>query len=159
MSKAVQFDSYGGIDVLQVLDVPRPVPAAGEVLVKVKAAGINLFIGLWNGPTEAQLAALTAAITGLACIALFQAWGVDAFSWFTSGALGGRIVGALGTIGTNSVQGTWALAGTTLTVTDNGTNSPQTAGDMGCPVSLSLAGRRRPAVRRVSSCRRRTRGG
>src|ERR1700751_4996775 len=41
MSKAVQFDSYGGIDVLQVRDVPRPVPGAGEVLVKVKAAGIN----------------------------------------------------------------------------------------------------------------------
>jgi NADPH:quinone reductase-like Zn-dependent oxidoreductase len=41
MSKAVQFDSYGGIDVLEVRDVPRSVPAAGEALVKVKAAGIN----------------------------------------------------------------------------------------------------------------------
>jgi NADPH:quinone reductase-like Zn-dependent oxidoreductase len=41
MSKAVQFDSYGGIDVLQVRDVPRPVPGAGEVLVEVRAAGIN----------------------------------------------------------------------------------------------------------------------
>jgi NADPH:quinone reductase-like Zn-dependent oxidoreductase len=39
--KAVQFDSYGEVDVLQVRDVPRPVPAAGEVLVEVKAAGIN----------------------------------------------------------------------------------------------------------------------
>jgi NADPH:quinone reductase-like Zn-dependent oxidoreductase len=37
----VQFDSYGGIDVLEVRDVPKPVPAAGEVLVEVKAAGIN----------------------------------------------------------------------------------------------------------------------
>lgn len=41
MSKAVQFDQYGGIDVLKVRNVPRPVPAAGEVLVKVRAAGIN----------------------------------------------------------------------------------------------------------------------
>jgi NADPH:quinone reductase-like Zn-dependent oxidoreductase len=41
MSKAVQFDSYGAIDVLEVRDVPRPVPAAGEVLVEVRAAGIN----------------------------------------------------------------------------------------------------------------------
>jgi NADPH:quinone reductase-like Zn-dependent oxidoreductase len=41
MSKAVQFDSYGEADVLEVRDVPRPVPAAGEVLVEVKAAGIN----------------------------------------------------------------------------------------------------------------------
>ncbi|OBC06420.1 NADPH:quinone reductase [Mycobacterium sp. 852013-50091_SCH5140682] len=41
MSRAVQFDEYGGIDVLQVRDVPRPVPADGEVLVEVRAAGIN----------------------------------------------------------------------------------------------------------------------
>src|ERR1700692_287996 len=41
MSKAVQFDSYGGIDVLEVRDVPRPVPAASEVVVEVWAAGIN----------------------------------------------------------------------------------------------------------------------
>lgn len=41
MPKAVQFDSYGGIDVLKVRDVPRPVPGAGEVLVEVKAAGVN----------------------------------------------------------------------------------------------------------------------
>jgi len=41
MSKAVQFDSYGGIDVLEVREVPRPVPGHGEVLVQVRAAGIN----------------------------------------------------------------------------------------------------------------------
>ena len=39
--KAVRFDRYGGIDVLQVDDVPMPEPARGEVLVKVKAASIN----------------------------------------------------------------------------------------------------------------------
>ncbi len=41
MSKAVKFDQYGGIDVLEVRDVPRPVPGEGQVLVEVKAAGIN----------------------------------------------------------------------------------------------------------------------
>ena len=41
MSEAVQFDSYGGIDVLEVRDVPRPVPTDSEVLVEVRAAGIN----------------------------------------------------------------------------------------------------------------------
>ena len=41
MPKAVQFDSFGGVEVLQAREVPRPVPAAGEALVKVKAAGIN----------------------------------------------------------------------------------------------------------------------
>jgi NADPH:quinone reductase-like Zn-dependent oxidoreductase len=37
----VQFDQYGGIDVLEVRDVPRPQAGPGEVLVKVKAAAIN----------------------------------------------------------------------------------------------------------------------
>jgi NADPH:quinone reductase-like Zn-dependent oxidoreductase len=41
MTKAVRFDRYGDIDVLEVRDVEKPVPAAGEVLVAVKAAGIN----------------------------------------------------------------------------------------------------------------------
>jgi NADPH:quinone reductase-like Zn-dependent oxidoreductase len=39
--KAVRFDEYGGIDVLKVVDVPCPAPGAGQVLVQVKAAGIN----------------------------------------------------------------------------------------------------------------------
>src|SRR6202167_1388564 len=39
--KAVQFDSYGGIEVLQLADVPTPEPSRGEALVKVKAASIN----------------------------------------------------------------------------------------------------------------------
>jgi NADPH:quinone reductase-like Zn-dependent oxidoreductase len=39
--RAVQFDEYGGVDVLQVVDVPAPVPAAGEVLVRVESSGIN----------------------------------------------------------------------------------------------------------------------
>ena len=41
MSKAVRFDEYGEIDVLEVRDVAKPVPGDGEVLVAVKAAGIN----------------------------------------------------------------------------------------------------------------------
>lgn len=41
MPRAVRFDRYGGIDVLNVVEVERPVPGAGEVLVRVKAAGIN----------------------------------------------------------------------------------------------------------------------
>jgi NADPH:quinone reductase-like Zn-dependent oxidoreductase len=41
MSKAVQFDQYGDVDVLEVRDVARPRPGDGEVLVEVKAAGIN----------------------------------------------------------------------------------------------------------------------
>ncbi len=39
--KAVRFNRYGGIDVLEIAEVPRPVPKRGEVLIRVKAAGIN----------------------------------------------------------------------------------------------------------------------
>jgi NADPH:quinone reductase-like Zn-dependent oxidoreductase len=37
----VRFAEYGGVDVLSVLDVPMPEPGPGQVLVQVKAAGIN----------------------------------------------------------------------------------------------------------------------
>jgi NADPH:quinone reductase-like Zn-dependent oxidoreductase len=39
--RAVRFGEYGGIEVLKLVEVPRPVPGAGQVLVQVKAAGIN----------------------------------------------------------------------------------------------------------------------
>jgi NADPH:quinone reductase-like Zn-dependent oxidoreductase len=41
MPQAVRFDQYGGIDVLRVVDVERPVPGPGQVLVRVKATSIN----------------------------------------------------------------------------------------------------------------------
>jgi len=41
MSKAVRYNEFGGIDVLDVVEVDQPVPGPGEVLVQVKAAGIN----------------------------------------------------------------------------------------------------------------------
>lgn len=41
MPRAVKFDHYGGLEVLEVVDVPRPIPGPGQVLVRVKAAGIN----------------------------------------------------------------------------------------------------------------------
>jgi NADPH:quinone reductase-like Zn-dependent oxidoreductase len=39
--KAVRFEQYGGIDVLNVVEVPTPEPGPGQVLVQVRAAGIN----------------------------------------------------------------------------------------------------------------------
>ena len=47
--KAVRFDDYGSIEVLEVRDVPRPEPRPGQVLVAVRAAGIN--------PSEAAIRA------------------------------------------------------------------------------------------------------
>ncbi|GGN21557.1 NADP-dependent oxidoreductase [Streptomyces fuscichromogenes] len=39
--KAVRFHTYGEIDVLRVEEVERPVPGPGQVLVEVRAAGIQ----------------------------------------------------------------------------------------------------------------------
>ena len=39
--KAVRLHEYGGPEVLKYEDAPMPEPAAGEVLVKVRAAGVN----------------------------------------------------------------------------------------------------------------------
>jgi NADPH:quinone reductase-like Zn-dependent oxidoreductase len=41
MMRAVRFHEYGGIEVLRVEQVPRPVPGPGQVLVEVRAAGIQ----------------------------------------------------------------------------------------------------------------------
>ena len=39
--KAIRIHNYGGPEVLQYEDAPRPEPQAGEVLVRVRAAGVN----------------------------------------------------------------------------------------------------------------------
>jgi NADPH2:quinone reductase len=39
--RAVQIDEFGGPDVLQVVDVPKPTPGDGEVLIHVSRAGMN----------------------------------------------------------------------------------------------------------------------
>jgi NADPH:quinone reductase-like Zn-dependent oxidoreductase len=41
MPRAVKFDKYGGIDVLRVVEVDQPVPGPKQVLIRMKAAGIN----------------------------------------------------------------------------------------------------------------------
>jgi NADPH:quinone reductase-like Zn-dependent oxidoreductase len=41
MSRAVQFDHYGDVNVLKVVEVPTPRPGRDRVLVEVHAAGIN----------------------------------------------------------------------------------------------------------------------
>jgi NADPH:quinone reductase-like Zn-dependent oxidoreductase len=39
--RAVRLDEYGGVDRLYVADVPTPEPGPGEVVVEVRAAGLN----------------------------------------------------------------------------------------------------------------------
>lgn len=42
MPKAVRFEQYGGPEVLRVVEVEAPTPGPGELVVRVKAAGLNL---------------------------------------------------------------------------------------------------------------------
>jgi NADPH2:quinone reductase len=46
LMKAIRIHGNGGVDVLQLQNVARPQPAAGEVLVRLKAAGLN-FIDIY----------------------------------------------------------------------------------------------------------------
>ena len=39
--KALQFDKTGDLSALRYVEVPTPLPGAGEVLVQIKAAGLN----------------------------------------------------------------------------------------------------------------------
>jgi len=60
MVKAVRYDEFGGIDVLRVEEVERPVPGDGQVLVRVKAAGINPSEAVIRAGAVAQLVDLIA---------------------------------------------------------------------------------------------------
>jgi len=57
--QAVVIRSYGGPQVLQVTELQRPVPAAGEVLIRVAASGVNPADGKWRMGMFAQIAPLS----------------------------------------------------------------------------------------------------
>ncbi|CAN7572254.1 quinone oxidoreductase family protein [Mesorhizobium sp. LjNodule214] len=44
--RAIQLNRFGGPDILDVVEMPKPEPQAGEVLVRVHAAGVNFFEAL-----------------------------------------------------------------------------------------------------------------
>jgi len=44
--KAIVQDVYGSADLLQLRDIPKPAPAEGEVLIRVRAAGVDQ--GVWH---------------------------------------------------------------------------------------------------------------
>ena len=44
--KAIVRDSYGSVDVLRLAEIDKPVAGEGEVLVRVRAAGLDQ--GVWH---------------------------------------------------------------------------------------------------------------
>ena len=55
--KAIVISSYGGPEVLTVTELPDPVPAADEVLIAVRAFGLN-HAEAGNGRTSGSATAL-----------------------------------------------------------------------------------------------------
>jgi len=81
--KAITQDKYGSADVLQLRDVPQPAPSKDEVLVKVRAAGVDP--GVWICMTRQPYAARAAfgltkpkaAVRGRALAGVITAVGAD----------------------------------------------------------------------------------
>ena len=59
--KAIRIHTHGGPEVLQLDEAPAPAPKAGEVLVRVKAAGVN-FIDIYHRTGLYKLPSLPAVI-------------------------------------------------------------------------------------------------
>ena len=45
--KAIRVDAFGGAEALRLRDVPEPTPEAGDIVVRVEAAGVN-FIDVYH---------------------------------------------------------------------------------------------------------------
>lgn len=46
--RTIAFNRYGGTEVLEAVDLPKPVPEAGEVLIAVRATAVNPADGKWR---------------------------------------------------------------------------------------------------------------
>ncbi|MEU9181539.1 zinc-binding dehydrogenase [Streptomyces sp. NPDC048550] len=67
--KAIVISAYGGPEVLRITDLPDPVPAPGDVLIRVKAFGLNhaeayMRAGAWGE---------VAAVPGIECAGVVEA--------------------------------------------------------------------------------------
>ncbi|MEU1408626.1 zinc-binding dehydrogenase [Streptomyces sp. NPDC005728] len=67
--KAIVISAYGGPEVLSITDLPDPVPAGGDVLIRVKAFGLNhaeayMRAGAWGE---------VAAVPGIECTGVVEA--------------------------------------------------------------------------------------
>jgi enoyl reductase len=56
MGRTVVFNSYGGPEVLEIIERPDPLPGAGELLVQVEAAGVQPFDTMFRGGRVQQWA-------------------------------------------------------------------------------------------------------
>lgn len=95
--RAIIIKQYGGPDVLTLAERPDPVPGPGQVLIEVKAFGLNraeayMRAGAWGDVAE---------ITGIECVGIVRA---DPDGRFTPGQKVMALVGGMG----RSLNGSYA---------------------------------------------------
>src|SRR5690242_20858583 len=67
--KAIVISTYGGPEVLTVTELPDPVPAEGEILIRVRAFGLNHAESYMRSGAWGQVA----PVTGIECAGTVQA--------------------------------------------------------------------------------------
>ena len=88
--KAIQFEQHGKPDVLKLVELPKPEPVAGQVLVKVAAVGINYADTMHRIGVYPQAAPLP-MIPGTDVAGVIEQLGTG----FTSFNIGTRVVASL----------------------------------------------------------------
>ena len=76
--RAIQITQPGGPDVLKMREVPTPVPASGQVLIRVQAAGVNRPDVLLREGKYGDVAGL---VPGLEVAGVVEACGAEAPRW------------------------------------------------------------------------------
>ncbi|WP_354677330.1 zinc-binding alcohol dehydrogenase family protein [Cupriavidus plantarum] len=95
--KAVVLDGFGGLDVLQYRDIPKPIAVPGTVLIRIKAFGINhaemhMRRGEW---------AEAAPVSGIECVGIVEACPGGEF------AVGTKVAAFMGGLG-RTINGSYA---------------------------------------------------
>ena len=79
--RAIQIAQPGGPDVLKMRDVPTPAPAAGQVLIRVRAAGVNRSDVLLRAGKYGGAGDVAGLVPGLEVAGIVEACGPDAPRW------------------------------------------------------------------------------
>ena len=85
--RAVVIHEHGGVDVLNVEDVPTPEPGPGEVRIKVGAVSVNSFLDVSNRAGRVPYANYSFPhILGVEHTGVIDALGHDCPDWMKEGA-------------------------------------------------------------------------